>query len=323
MAHGNIYGADRIDAALANYFRPGNLAALRELALLWVADRVDDALEEYRERPGITEPWETRERVAVAITGAPGTETLIRRAARIAQRAKAELLGVHVRGEEGLATGRGSESVERHRELLEEMGGVYHEVAGGDVAAALIAFARAENATQLVMGETRRSRLAEIFRGSVINRAIRLSGPIDVHVISNPESRGGGRLVPRLPRRRGSALSPRRRVWAWVIAVAVPPLLTLLLSQLRSEVGLPSVLLLYLLVVVAAAAVGGALPATLASVAGFLLANWYFTPPLYRFTIGEAENLFALVVFLVVAGVVSWLVSLAARRTADANRAAA
>ena len=101
MAHGNIYAAEKVDAALTNYFREGNLAALRELALLWVADQVDVALEEYRERHGITEPWETRERVVVAITGAPGTEDLIRRAARIAQRAHGELLGVHVRSQQG------------------------------------------------------------------------------------------------------------------------------------------------------------------------------------------------------------------------------
>ena len=71
MAHGNIYAADKVDAALGNYFRPGNLSALRELALLWVADRVDDSLAEYRERHGITKPWETRERVVVALSGAP------------------------------------------------------------------------------------------------------------------------------------------------------------------------------------------------------------------------------------------------------------
>ena len=86
LAHGNIYAADKVDAALGNYFRPGNLSALRELALLWVADRVDDALREYRERHGITTPWETRERVVVALTGAPGGDHLIRRAARIAGR---------------------------------------------------------------------------------------------------------------------------------------------------------------------------------------------------------------------------------------------
>src|SRR5262245_56565571 len=117
MAHGNIYKPDKIDASLANYFRPGNLAALRELALLWVADRVDEALGEYRERHGITEPWETRERVLVAITGAPGTEVLIRRAARMAQRAHGELFGLHVSTAEGLAGPR-SDNLARHRQLL-------------------------------------------------------------------------------------------------------------------------------------------------------------------------------------------------------------
>ncbi len=113
MAHGNVYKSDRIDAALANYFRPGNLAALRELALLWLADRVDEGLEDYRARNSITEPWETRERVLVAITGAPGAAALIRRAARMAHRSRGELLGVHVRNDDGLAGGGRSDAVER------------------------------------------------------------------------------------------------------------------------------------------------------------------------------------------------------------------
>ena len=161
MAHGNIYKPEKIDAALGNYFRPGNLAALRELALLWVADRVDEALGEYRERHGITEPWETRERVLVAITGAPGTETLIRRAARMAQRAHGELLGLHVTTADGLAGPR-SENLERHRKLLADLGGEYHEVVASDVAAALAEFARAQNCTQLVLGASRRSRWTEL-----------------------------------------------------------------------------------------------------------------------------------------------------------------
>ena len=161
MAHGNIYAPEKVDAALTNYFREGNLAALRELALLWVADQVDAALEEYRERHGITEQWETRERVVVAITGAPGTEDLIRRAARIAQRAHGELLGVHVRGQQGLA-GPATGLLADHRQLLEEVGGEYHEAAGSDIAAALVDFARAENATQLILGSSRQSRWHEL-----------------------------------------------------------------------------------------------------------------------------------------------------------------
>ncbi len=190
MAHGNIYKADRIDAALGNYFRPGNLGALRELTLLWLADRVDEGLESYREHHGITEPWETRERVLVAITGAPDNEALIRRAARMAQRTHGELLGVHVRSDDGLTGGR-SEAVERHRQLLADLGGEYHEVVASDVAAALADLARAENCTQLVLGASRRSRWAELIRGSVINRVIRLAGPIDLHVISQDRDEAG------------------------------------------------------------------------------------------------------------------------------------
>ncbi len=320
MAHGNVYAPEKIDAALANYFRPGNLAALRELALLWVADRVDDALEEYRERHGITEPWETRERVVVAITGAPSTDALVRRAARIAQRAHGELLGVHVRSDDGLV-GQG-DTIDHQRQLLEEMGGTYHETAGNDIAAALVEFARAENATQLVLGASRRSRLAELTRGSVINRVVRLSGPIDVHVISLEAGDGEeDRAMPRVRRR--VTLSPRRRLLAWLTAVAGIPALTAVLVPMRDDVGLPTILLLYLLLVVVVAALGGVVPAMVSALAAFLVVNRLFTPPIHTWTIAEAENLVALVVFVVVAGVMSAFVSAAARRRAEATRAAA
>jgi two-component system sensor histidine kinase KdpD len=323
MAHGNIYAPDKIDAALANYFRPGNLAALRELALLWVADRVDDALEEYRERHGITEPWETRERVVVAITGAPSADGLVRRAARIAGRAHGELLGVHVRSDEGLVGS--DDDLDRQRRLLEEMGGTYHEVAGSDIGAALVEFARAENATQLVLGASRRSRWAELLQGSVINRAVRLSGPIDVHVISHepgPEDEAGDRAVPRV-RRRAAVLPPRRLLIGWLAALAGLPALTAVLVPMRDDVALSTVLLLYLLLVVIVAAVGGLVPAMVSALAGFLIVNRLFTPPIHTWTIADAENLVALVVFVVVAGVVSAFVAAAARRAAEATRAAA
>jgi two-component system sensor histidine kinase KdpD len=322
MAHGNIYAADRIDAALANYFRPGNLAALRELALLWVADRVDDALEQYRERHGITEPWETRERVVVAVTGAPSADDLIRRAARMASRAHGELIGVHVRSEDGLVGGGGH--VGEQRRLLEELGGTYQETAGSDVAAALVDFARAENATQLVLGASQRSRLTELVRGSVINRVVRLSGPIDVHVISHRADAGDDdeRTVPRV-RRHPAALNPRRRAAGWALAALGIPALSAVLVPMRDEVSLPSVLLLFLLLVVAVATVGGLAPALAAALVGFLVVNRLFTPPLHDWTVAEAENLLALAIFLVVAIVVSALVAAAARRTAEATRAAA
>lgn len=161
LAHGNIYKPERVDAALSNYFRAGNLTALRELALLWVADRVDEELSDYRERHHIAGAWETKERVLVSLTGSRGSAILIRRAARMAMRSKAELVGVHVRSDDTVTARGGTQGLVQNRTLLEDLGGRYVEVVGADVAPALVEVARAENATQLVMGATHRSRLTE------------------------------------------------------------------------------------------------------------------------------------------------------------------
>ncbi len=325
MAHGNIYPAEKVDASLANYFREGNLGALRELALMWVADRVDEALEAYREAHGIARPWETRERVVVAITGAPGGDDVIRRAARMAARTRGELLGVHVRAADGLR-GSAGESLGTHRELLQELGGEYHELASADPAATLVQFAGAENATQVVLGASRQSRWSHLIRGSVVNNVIRASGDIDIHVISSDPARQQNEPAPAEPARhrpRGVALAPRRRILAWTLAILAPPLLTLVLANARETLTLPSDLLMFLLVVVVVAALGGFVPACVCAITGFLFANWFFTPPYYELTISEGENLVALVIFLLVGGVVSLLVAAASRRTADAARARA
>ena len=322
MAHGNIYPTERVDAALGNYFRVGNLGALRELALMWVADQVDDALQRYRESHGIERPWETRERIVVALTGAPGGDDLIRRAARIAVRARGDLLGVHIRSSDGLASAS-DERLTEHRELLGALGGEYHEIAGEDVARALVRFATAQNATQIVLGASHRSRWVELTRGSVVNDVNRLSGDIDVHIISAAASpTQHGRLAGR--RRalsRSDVLSVRRRTIGWALAVVGPLLLTFGLVPFREDSGFSSDLLLYLLVVVVVATIGGLGPALGSAVVAFLLLNWYFAPPIHTFTIAERENLFALFAFLAVALAVGWLVGAAGRRAAEAARA--
>ncbi len=209
LARGDVYPPERIDTALANYFRPGNLSALRELALAWLADRVDEGLEEYRRRHGIAQPWETRERVMVALTGSSDGERLVRRAARIAHRTKGDLVAVHVVPQDGLAA-PSAELLAQQRELVGELGGSYHEVVGGDVGEALLDAARSLNVTQLVMGATRRSRWQRLTRGSVIGKVIRESGvPIDIHVISHPQASSEEAFV--VPRTRRPAALPRRR----------------------------------------------------------------------------------------------------------------
>jgi two-component system sensor histidine kinase KdpD len=318
MAHGNIYKPDRIDAALGNYFRVGNLGALRELALLWVADRVDDALEEYRERHGITETWELRERVIVAVTGAPGTEHLIRRAARIAQRSHGELIGVHITADSGLST-RVGELVAAQRRLLEVLGGEFREVVASDIAVALIDVARAENATQIVLGASRRSRLQRLTQGSVISRVVARAGPIDVHVIS-AESTEEERLALPLGRRVLTPVSPTRQAWGWGLAAVGLPLMTLALANVRDDVHLPTVLLLYLGLGMTVALVGGALPALATVVGGFLLSDYYFTVPLYDLSISSAEVVISLVVYLLAAGLVAVLVDRLGRTRLQAAR---
>jgi two-component system sensor histidine kinase KdpD len=322
MAHGNIYGPDKVDAALGNYFRPGNLAALRELALLWLADRVDESLQEYRERHGIAAPWETRERVAVAVTGAPGNDNLIRRASRIATRAKGDLIGVHVRADDGLTT-PGSGTLLEHRRLVEELGGTYREVVGSDVATALVQTARAEGATQLVLGASRRSRWDDLTRGSIIGGIIREAGrALDVHVISTSADGTVAERTPLPPiRMRLTPLPRRRQIAGFLLALVGLPLLTLLLTPFRSDIGFTSAAFCYLMVVVVAATVGGIWPAAFAAVAGFGLLNWFFAEPLHTFTIRNDRDLAAVAAFLLVAAIVSTLVDVAARRSAEANRA--
>ncbi|MER5545266.1 ATP-binding protein [Streptomyces sp. NPDC001127] len=320
MAHGNIYAPEKIDAALANYFRPGNLTALRQLALLWVADRVDEALQEYRSQHGIGRVWETRERVVVALTGGPEGDTLVRRAARIADRsAGGDLLAVHVARSDGLAAGVSHASLARQRRLVEDLGGSYHSVVGDDVATALVEFARAENATQLVLGTSRRGRLARFLTGPGTGETVtELSGDIDVHRVTH-ERAGRGTLLP--SRRR--TLSTARLIAGPVAGLVLPVLLTAVLAQLRGTLNLTSEALLFLLAVVGVACIGGVASAVIASVTASLLLNYWFIPPIGAFTLNDPNALVALTVFAVVAATVAAVVDRSLRLSRRSARATA
>lgn len=320
MAHGNIYAPEKIDAALAHYFRPGNLTALRQLALLWVADRVDEALNSYRAEHAIGGVWETRERVVVALTGGPEGDTIIRRAARIAARsAGGELLAVHVTRSDGLAAGASHASLARQRRLVEDLGGSYHSVVGDDVAATLVEFARAGNATQLVLGASRRGRLERFVTGLGTGEAVvALSGDIDVHRVTH-ERAGRGTLLP--SRRR--TLSTSRLIAGPVAGLVLPVLLTLVLAHLRGTLNLTSEALLFLLAVVGVACIGGVASAVIASVTASLLLNYWFIPPIGAFTLDNADALLALAVFALVAATVAAVVDRSLRLSRRAARATA
>ncbi|HEY3737135.1 MAG TPA: DUF4118 domain-containing protein [Jatrophihabitans sp.] len=316
MAHGNIYPPEKIDAALGNYFRSGNLTALRELALLWVADRVEDGLQRYREQHGITGTWETRERIVVALTGGPEGEALIRRAGRIAARSTgAELMAVHVTRGDGL---RGADvaSLEPQRLLVESLGGTYHSVAGTHVPAAIIDFARSVDATQIVLGASRTRPWFGSLTGPGTGATVsRLSGQIDVHIVSHDYA-GDGFALPRL----GLGLSNRRRIGGAVVAAVLLVIATPLLALARNHLGFSSDLAIFLVLVVITSLVGGFWPALAAAVAGGLLLNWFFAEPLHTFSIEDTDNIVAIVIFVLVAVLVSQVVDRSARRLALAAR---
>lgn len=319
LAGGRVYPAERIDAALSNYFRLGNLTALRELALLWLADEVDTALKRYRTEHGISSKWEARERVIVTLTGGTEGETLLRRGARIAARsAGGELFAVHITSQDGLRAAD-PEALTHQRRLVEELGGTYHQVVGDDVPKALVDFARASNATQLVIGVSRRSRLTALLTGPGIGATvIRESGNIDVHIV-NHSAAGGRFALPRL----GGGLTIRRRILGFVLALAGGPLLTWLLVTLRSDESITSDVLSFQLLVVLVALVGGIGPALFAALLSGLTLDYFFVEPLYTVTVNEPLHALALILYVLIAILVSFVVDRAARASRAARRSAA
>ncbi|MBM7774371.1 two-component system sensor histidine kinase KdpD [Actinokineospora baliensis] len=307
LAHGNVYAAHKIDAALGNYFRVGNLTALRELALLWVADQVDVALQRYRAEQSITDTWEARERVVAAITGGPESETLIRRARRIAVRAGAELMVVHVMRGDGLA-GPSPASVARSRKTTGDVGATFHSVVGDDVPSALLDFARAVNATQLVLGTSRRSRLARAVDEGIGSAVVRDSGSIDVHMVTHDEAR---RTRPWKVER--DVLAPSRRLLGWVLAVVLPFAVTGIGLLTRGEVAFSTDLIGFFLATVVVALVGGLGPAVATAFLGAGLLNYFFTEPYYSLAVNTPENLVTLIAMLIVAVLVALVVDRAAR----------
>jgi two-component system, OmpR family, sensor histidine kinase KdpD len=318
LAHGNVYAPEKVDAAMANYFQPRNLTALRELALLWVADQVEVALQRYRADQRTTDIWETRERVVVALTGGRESETVLRRAARIAKRSgSAELLALHVLRGDGLA-GAGAAALAKLRRLAEDVGASFHTVVGEDVPAALLDFARGVGATQLVIGTSRRSRLARAVDEGIGSRVVQESGPIDVHMVTHAEAGRGLRLP-----RRFSAVPVTRRAVGWALGITLPVLATVLGVLGRELFALSTDVVLFFLATVVVALVGGLGPALLAAFAGATLLNFFLTPPLYTLTIAQRENVIMLVAMVLTAVLVALVVDRAARRAQQAAAAGA
>jgi two-component system sensor histidine kinase KdpD len=319
IAHGNVYEPDELDPASAELFNGPAFAELRALLLFWMADRLT---------AGPHDPRGARERVVVAVTDGPGSDAVLRRAARLAQRSRARLVAVHVRPPDAAPP---SPTLVERRALVRDLGGSYHELTGADVAASLVAFADAEGATQLVLGTSGRSRLTRLRSGSIIDQVIRRAGRVDVHVISHgptspvpnrPAGDGTAAELHRPPwRLLGDPNTARRQVVGALFAVVVFAALTAALVATRDRLSVSTSLALYLLAVVSVTSLAGRLAGVLGAAASPFLANWFLIPPYHTLRVSELENLLELVVFVSVAIIVSGFVSVAARRADEAAKA--
>ena len=312
LAHGNVYPSERIDAALTNYFRTGNLTALREIALLWLADQVDAALAKYRADKKITDTWEARERVVVAVTGGPESETLVRRASRIASKSSAQLMVVHVVRGDGLS-GVSPREMGKVRELAASLGATVHVVVGDDVSTALLDFARETNATQLVLGSSRRSRWASFFSEGIGAATINDSGKIDVHMVTHEQANRG------LP---FSSISPRtRQVMSWLAAVTMPWAILAITIRLDAVLDLGAKSAIFFAGVIGVALFGGVAPAVLSGLLSGALLVYFHTEPRYSFAVANTSNVVTIVILLGVAMAIAVLVDAAASRAREARRA--
>jgi two-component system sensor histidine kinase KdpD len=317
LADGKIYSSrEESDAALAGVFRVSTLAALRELALLWLAERVDAGLSDYRDSNGIRDRWPARERMVVGVSGRMEDNALVRRAARmLASAAGGELHVLHVRTS---AESRGPQSgkdLELLRRLTADLGGVFHSVGGQDAGSTLVEFARSINATQIIIGSPVRRPLLRS-RRSVGTAVLRDAGTMDVHLINHlPRSAGRpGRTPPSLGR--------RREIPAFVLALGLPPFLQFLLDLLPHD-HLSTNMLIHLTGIVGVALLGGLWPAVAAAVVAGLIVNYYSVRPVGSLTVIDPENVLALLIFVLVAVAVSLVVDRSAKLSKEAHIAGA
>ncbi|MFC5369412.1 ATP-binding protein [Arcanobacterium bovis] len=317
LSKGDIYRAEQIEAALSNYFRLGNLSALRELALLWLADRVDEGLAKYRAAKEIKDNWPARERLIVAVRGLPGDETLIRRGARIIGRIpEGEMIVVHVASGDGIQLAN-NDHLEKLQELTESLGAQWRLIVGDDVASTLVDFARSVNASQLVVGLSRRA--VGFVGGLTSKRLIKAAKGIDVHIVSAEPARHSAR--EKLVHKR-HARSILRRAMSWLVALIGPVALAGLVSLWNpSEEYLSTILLSNLTVVVFTTLLGGLWPGIVSVLLVSFLVNWFYTPPVHTLTITEPVNIAQIMLFFVIASAVAWVVDIADRRAALAARA--
>lgn len=321
LAEGKVYIRDQARRAVDHFFKPGNLTALRELALRRTAQRVDDQMLGYMRAHAITGPWAAGERIMVCVSEAPNGEALIRYARRVADRLGARWTAVYIEGSRHHRLDEADrDRIARALLLAEKLGGETVTLPANDIVAELLTYARRNNITQIVIGKSDRSRWFEMLHGSVVHDLLRKSGSISVHVMAGEEAQPGEERIQTRPADAGLDLRP------YLVAAVGVAVTTAAAHLVAFAASTNSIALVFLIPVLFCAARYGLGPSIFASLLSVLAVNFFFLDPLYTLFIADPANVTALVFFLVVAVVTSNLQSrarLQARAAAARARATA
>jgi two-component system sensor histidine kinase KdpD len=299
LRSGRVYVPESIELARESFFRPGNLTALREIALRKTAEWVDRRMREYKQGQGIRAVWPAAERILVAVSPSPASAKIVRAAKRMAAGLHTDLLAVFVETPRtaNLSPADRDRVVQTLR-LAESLGAETSTISGVNAAAELIAFARNRNVSKIVVGKTGYSRWRETLRGSFVNNLIRLSGDIDVYVIrGDADTLDAPRTRPSLTR---GADRPRSSIAQYALSIGVVVGCTLLGHFVFGRLEPPNIAMLYLAGVVVCAVWLGRGPAVLAAIAGVGAFDFFFVPPQLSFNVSDIQYVLTFAVMLLV-----------------------
>ncbi len=295
LTEGKVYTPERSQRAIESFFRPGNLTALREMALRLVAERVDHQLRDYMQTKQIAGPWKSGMRLLVGISASPHSVSLIRWARRMAYTMDATWIAVYVETA-GTLTDATKAQLAKNITLARELGAEIVTTADENIAEALVRVARQQNATQLLVGKPRRT---FSFRKSLLDQVIERSGDLDVYVIGNEEMASTRRAI-RIPEIHSGGLQ-------YAVAAGIVGIVALLSYPLSPIIGYQTVSLILLLTVALLSLTLGAGPVLLAAAISALVWNYFFIPPQFTFAIGMAQDILMFAAYFAIAAVTGTL----------------
>lgn len=301
---GKVFIPDQEIEGVKDFFRPGNINALRELALRYTALRVDRQLESYRQIHGINGPWPAGEKILVCISASPFSAQLIRIAKRMTEKVQGELFAVHVETLRHFPSSEAEkDSMAKNLRLAEELGAEIIGLTGDSVAEAILEVARKRNVSQIIIGKPEHTRFWEIIHGSVVDKVIRQSQGISIHVIPGKQQGAGPASIEGLKKGEEYTDIPRwnsPKIFPYLASSLMVIIMTLILTFISSFLGLVNISLTYLLPILISAARWGTIPALVTALIGTIALDLLFVPPIFKFTVADLRYLISFAILMLV-----------------------